>query len=91
MPWQCHPTYAITGAMALAAACKSKKTICSDIYQDYSTKCSFKIEHPTGILEVKLDLKYKNDIIDDITVSTTRNARLIMSGDVHVKKSLIEN
>jgi hypothetical protein len=33
----------------------------------------------------------KFDIIDDITVSTTRNARLIMSGDVYVKKSLIEN
>ena len=42
-------------------------------------------------IKVKLDLKYKNDIIDDITVSTTRNARLIMSGDVYVKKSLIEN
>ena len=45
----------------------------------------------SGILEVKLDLKYKNDIIDDITVSTARNTRLIMSDDVYIKKSLIEN
>ena len=32
---------------------------------------------------------YKNEMIEDIKVTTTRNARLIMSGDVFVKKSLL--
>ena len=33
--------------------------------------------------------KYEDNEIQDITVSTTRNARLIMSGDVYVKKNLL--
>ena len=33
MPWQCHPTYAVTGSIALAAACKARNTICSEFYK----------------------------------------------------------
>ena len=33
-PWDCHPTYAITGSIALAAACKSKQSICSEFYSN---------------------------------------------------------
>ena len=36
MPWDCHPAYAVTGSMALLGACKSKDTICSEFYDNYS-------------------------------------------------------
>ena len=90
MPWDCHPAYAVTGSMALLAACKSKKTICSEFYNDYSDSGKFSLEHPSGTLEIEFKIKYENDSIEDISVITTRNARLIMSGDVFVKKSLID-
>ena len=90
MPWDCHPAYAVTGSMALLAACKSKKTICSEFYNDYSDSGKFSLEHPSGTLEIEFKIKYENDFIKDISVITTRNARLIMSGDVFVKKSLID-
>ena len=90
MPWDCHPAYAVTGSMALLAACKSKKTICSEFYNDYSDSGKFSLEHPSGTLEIEFKIKYENDFIEDISVITTRNARLIMSGDVFVKKSLID-
>ncbi len=90
MPWDCHPAYAVTGSMALLAACKSKKTICSEFYNDYSDNGKFSLEHPSGTLQIEFKIKYEKDFIEDISVITTRNARLIMSGDVFVKKSLID-
>jgi 2-methylaconitate cis-trans-isomerase PrpF len=90
MPWSCHNGYAITGSIALSAAAKSKGTVCSEFYNDYSDKGDFEIEHPTGISKVKLEIKYQGEEIVDLIASTTRHARLIMSGDVHIKKSLIK-
>ena len=90
MPWSCHNGYAITGSIALSAASKSKGTICSEFYSDYSDQGNFVIEHPTGVSKVKLEIKYQGDDIVDLVASTTRHARLIMSGEVHVQKSLVE-
>ena len=42
-PWDCHPTYAITGSIALAAACKSKQSICSEFYNNYESNSKFQI------------------------------------------------
>ena len=51
---------------------------------------NFEIEHPTGVSKVKLEIKYENDEIVDLIAGTIRHARLIMSGEVHVQRSLIE-
>ena len=90
MPWNCHPAYAVTGSMALLAACKSKGTVCSEFYNNFSDKGLFTIEHPSGLLKIDYEVFYNNEMIEDIKVSTTRNARLIMSGDVFVKKSQLK-
>jgi len=91
MPWSCHQGYAITGSIALAAASKTKGTICSDFYENYSDNGIFEIEHPTGIS--KIDLTIKRNIlgeIEDLVVSTIRHARLIMDGHVYVQKSKLK-
>ena len=90
MPWNCHPAYAVTGSMALLAACKSKGTVCSEFYNNFSDKGLFTIEHPSGLLKIDYEVFYNNEMIEDIKVSTTRNARLIMSGNVFVKKSQLK-
>ena len=90
MPWNCHPAYAVTGSMALLAACKSKDTVCSEFYSNFSNNGLFTLEHPSGFLKIDYEVVYNNEIIEDIKVTTTRNARLIMSGDVFVKKSLLK-
>ena len=89
MPWNCHPAYAVTGSMALLAACKSKNTVCSEFYSNFFESGPFILEHPSGLLKIDYEVKYKNEMIEDIKVTTTRNARLIMSGNVFVKKSLL--
>ena len=50
----------------------------------------FEIEHPSGKLKLNFNIVYEKENIKDINVISTRNARLIMSGDVYIKKSLID-
>jgi 4-oxalomesaconate tautomerase len=90
MPWQCHNAYAITGTICLATAAKSKGTICNEYYDDFSDEGFFEIEHPTGISKVKVKVTREGGEIIDLVATTTRHARLIMSGEVHIQKSLLK-
>jgi 4-oxalomesaconate tautomerase len=90
MPWQCHNAYAITGTICLATAAKSKGTICNEYYDDFSDEGFFEIEHPTGISKVKVKVTREGEEIIDLVATTTRHARLIMSGEVHIQKSLLK-
>jgi len=90
MPWQCHNAYAITGTICLATAAKSKGTICNEYYDDFSDEGFFEIEHPTGISKVKVRVTREGEEIVDLVATTTRHARLIMSGEVHILKSLLK-
>ena len=90
MPWSCHNGYAITGSICLMAAAKSKGTICSEFYSDYSEKGSFEIEHPTGVSKLNFEIEYKDKEISSLIAGTTRHARLLMSGNVYVQKSKLK-
>lgn len=90
MPWQCHNAYAITGTICLATAAKSKGTICNEYYDDFSDEGFFEIEHPTGISKVQVRVTREGEEIVDLVATTTRHARLIMSGEVHIQKSLLK-
>ena len=90
MPWTCHNGYAITGSICLMAASKSRETICSKFYSDYSENGIFEIEHPTGISKINFEIEYKDNEINNLIAGTTRHARLLMSGDVYVQKSKLK-
>jgi len=90
MPWTCHNGYAITGSICLMAASKSRETICSEFYSDYSEKGIFEIEHPTGISKINFEIEYKDNEINNLIAGTTRHARLLMSGDVYIQKSKLK-
>ena len=90
MPWKCHSSHAITGTVCLATASKSKGTICNDFYSDFSDEGEFAVEHPTGSLKIKVKIKREGEEIVDVVATTTRHARLIMSGEVQIQKSLLK-
>jgi len=90
MPWTCHNGYAITGSICLMAASKSRETICSEFYSDYSENGIFEIEHPTGISKINFEIEYKDNEINNLIAGTTRHARLLMSGDVYIQKSKLK-
>ena len=90
MPWSCHNGYAITGSICLMAASKSNGTVCSEFYSDYSNKGTFDIEHPTGVSKLNFEIEYTNNEITNLIAGTTRHARLLMSGNVHIQKSKLK-
>ena len=61
----------------------------TDFYSDYSDKGNFEIEHPTGMSKLSFEIEYHNNEIKNLIAGTTRHARLIMSGHVHIQKSLL--
>ena len=52
-------------------------------------KQKFEIEHPTGMSKLSFEIEYDNNEIKNLVAGTTRHARLIMSGHVHIQKSLL--
>lgn len=85
MPWQCHPTLAVTGSQCMAACLLAEGTVGEGMMKkpDSNTPTLF-LEHPMGKLEVKLAYREENgDFFVDFT-SLTRTARLLASGSVYV-------
>ena len=60
MPWQTHPTLAVTSSQCLAACVLTPGTVADGVF-DQSKRCANEIlfEHPMGFMSVKLDF-YKN-------------------------------
>ncbi len=88
----CHPAFAITGAMCLAGSYFIHNTICKDFFQFYDYKPdavnpqNIVIEHPTGKIDVTVTLNSVNNLIAKI--SYIRTARLLSSGIVFVSPEI---
>lgn len=82
-----HPSYAITGGMALAAASKIPGTIPYEKIQDHSDH-RLRIGHPSGILVITADVDSKDLEVNKITL--VRTARPLMDGHVWVSMSNTE-
>ena len=87
VPQNCHPTHAVTGAIAVATAVAEPGTVASDIVdggsQQSQTVC---IEHPLGSLDVQLT--YENKSL--LKAGVIRTAKKIMQGKLYVPSALME-
>jgi 2-methylaconitate cis-trans-isomerase PrpF len=87
-PWQCHPTYAVTGSIGVCAAAALSGTIASDVVvHDHRFPDMVVIEHPVGELQVALDLELTDGLLDLRSAGLVRTARKLLSGDVHIPYS----
>lgn len=89
MPWQCHPTLAVTGSQCMAACLLAEGTVGEGLMKkaDNNQPTLF-LEHPMGKLEVKLAYREENgEFFVDFT-RLTRTARLIAEGSVYVPKRI---
>jgi 2-methylaconitate cis-trans-isomerase PrpF len=86
IPFTCHVALPLTGAIALAAASINQKTIFSSLNNKLSAPHNnqknnfFRIEHPSGMLEVNLSLKQKGNSVVIEKAGFVRTARKIMNG-----------
>ena len=88
-PHTLHATHAVSGAICISTASKIPGTIASDIAcvsEDLTE--TIIIEHPSGIIDVKLELAKNGDDWTIVKAGTLRTVRKIMDGAVFVPASL---
>lgn len=83
-PHALHMAHAVTGAVCIASACAVDGSIAAEIaVSDASNPRTIWIEHPSGKVDVRLEVKGKGASMD-VVAGTLRTARPIMRGEVLV-------
>jgi 2-methylaconitate cis-trans-isomerase PrpF len=77
MPHDCHPALAITGSVALASACCAPGTIAAEMCGPIGLPTTLSFAHPTGWLEVQVDVPHEGTTP---AVSVVRTARRLFEG-----------
>jgi len=84
VPQNCHASHAVTGAICIAAACNLSGTVASKVV-DTITSETVVIEHPSGKIEVNIQIEkgLKEPIISQAAL--VRTARPLFKGHVYSK------
>jgi len=79
--------YAVTGAVCLSAAAKVEGTLVNEIYKKVQpdNPPAVRIGHPTGKLQVEIEIEIQNGELALTKAALTRTARLLMDGNVYVR------
>jgi 4-oxalomesaconate tautomerase len=85
-PHALHAAHAVTGAVCVATACALEGSIAFELAKpDRANPRTIWIEHPSGQVDVRLEVKRKGGDID-VVAGTLRTARPIMKGEVLVPR-----
>ena len=79
-----HKTYAGTGTICTGAAIKIPGSIAYEAVADADAKTLFRIGHPSGIIDVDVDVEANNGVITLARAAMSRTARRIMDGYVYI-------
>lgn len=90
MPWDCHPSYAVTGGIGLSACLLAPGTIAESVIPagPAGPTASIVIEHPSGGMEIVADFAVAAGQLDLRKIGTLRTARKLASGHVYVPSRL---
>lgn len=82
-----HKAYAVTGAVCLGAAAKIEGTIVHEIFRQAQPDDppAVRIGHPTGTLQVEIEIEEQNGQLELTKAALARTARLLMDGNVYVR------
>ena len=90
MPWTAHPTLAVTGSQCVAACALAPGTVADGLALPVDgSPATMKLEHPAGIMEVRVQFRREGDALDFISAGLTRTARLIARGEVMVPAGIL--
>jgi 2-methylaconitate cis-trans-isomerase PrpF len=85
MPWNCHPTMAVTGAQCLASCLLTPGTVAEGLSTPVEGQPAVVvIEHPSGQIEVTVDYAINPDGFALRSAGLLRTARLLARGEVYV-------
>lgn len=90
MPWNCHPSLAVTGSQCLSACLLCPGTVAEGMSNQVAAMApvTVKLEHPMGLLDVALDFRREGDSFEVISAGLVRTARKLASGEVFVPQSI---
>ncbi len=84
MPWQCHPSLAVTGSMAFAGCMLAPGTVSDSIQSITEPAEALIFEHPMGEMEVAVDYALTEEQLELHSAGSVRTARLLMRGELMV-------
>jgi 2-methylaconitate cis-trans-isomerase PrpF len=82
-----HKAYAVTGAVCLGAAAKIEGTLVNEIFKQVQPDDppAVRIGHPTGRLQVEIEIEKQKGELELSKAALARTARLLMDGNVYVR------
>ena len=89
MPWQTHPTLAVTSSQCLAACALTIGSVADGLVDQLNGNSSDVLfEHPLGFMNVRLD--YQNNGVHSVVRSAqiVRTARKLSSGLIYIPSSI---
>ncbi len=89
MPWNCHPSLAVTGSQCLSGCLLCPGTVAEGLAElPDSGPTPLKLEHPMGILDVVMDYRRDGSDFEVISAGLVRTARKLASGEVFVPRAV---
>jgi 2-methylaconitate cis-trans-isomerase PrpF len=90
MPWNCHPTMAVTGSQCIASCALTPGTVAEGIATPVEGRPALMlIEHPAGTIEVTVDYEIGPEGFELRSAGLIRTARLIARGEVMVPARIL--
>jgi 2-methylaconitate cis-trans-isomerase PrpF len=90
MPWNCHPTMAVTGSQCIASCALTPGTVAEGLASPVGGRPALMlIEHPAGAIEVTVDYEIGAAGFTLRSAGLIRTARLIARGEVMVPTRIL--
>ncbi|MFQ5851757.1 MAG: 2-methylaconitate cis-trans isomerase PrpF family protein [Candidatus Binatia bacterium] len=86
-----HKAYAVTGAVCLGAAAKIEGTIVNEVFHEVqpTNPPAIRIGHPSGVIQVEIEIEKKNGHLELTKAALARTARLLMDGFVYLPDRIL--
>lgn len=89
MPWNCHPTYAVTGSICTGSCLLAPGTVAEGLIPvPEESPAKVNIEHPSGTIEVVFDYEIGADGFKLKSAGVVRTARKLFEGKISIPSSV---
>lgn len=89
MPWNCHPSLAVTGSQCLGACLLCPGTVGAGMSNGLTASpARLRLEHPMGLLDVIMDYSEDASGFDVVSAGLVRTARKLAAGEVFVPRAV---